>query len=446
MKRTKVFLVALVFVVSIFLSFQSALAYNIAYMYGNTESDRLEIALNFLNGNFDSVTPIDADAETLPSLSELLTYNAIMVSPNHSWTYYAGRSAELGNLLADYVDAGGGLVMTTFSWQYPDQNGLHGRIIDGGYSPFTGGYSLYSFADLGSFTSHPIMEGVNEVSGFYRDAVVLSEDAQIIATWSDGFPFVAIDGGSGVVGVNLFPESYPSEISGDYAKLFVNALNWAAAHKKLKSKGTGAIIFVDGISIFQVLLDPLSIWPGNYSQYLVENISDGFRTLFKKKNEAVTPFIWANTMYDTGAVSRLSQLLENWTHATKITHGPLIVVSHSWGTVLAYLAISSNANIHVDKLITMGSPLQANPLVSMYSDEWLEAFGFASLPRPSNVDKWHNYWAKCDPISARISVADRNYQISTNYRDAGGIYPTCHGAYYEDAAIWTNVLLDAYKK
>lgn len=210
-------------------------------------------------------------------------------------------------------------------------------------------------------------------------------------------------------------------------------------------KKSGTVIFIDGIQIFQVLFDPLSIWPGKYSQYLVENIGDKYE-LFNKRNESIIPFIWANTMNDTEAVSRLSKLLESWTSVARITHGPLIVVSHSWGTLLAYLAITGNANIHVDKFITSGSPLNANALVSMYSNEWLEAFGLSSLPRPSNVDKWHNYWAKCDPISASIPIVDKNYKINTSYRDAWGIYPTCHGAYFEDDAVWSNILKDACKK
>ncbi len=210
------------------------------------------------------------------------------------------------------------------------------------------------------------------------------------------------------------------------------------------SKKTGVVVFIDGIQIIQVLFDPLSLWPGNYSQYLVGAIDDNSRELFEKKAMAITPFLWANTIYDTGAVMRLSQFLESWTNATNATGGPLVIVSHSWGTVFAYLAISTNSHIFVDKLITMGSPLEANSAVSMYSNQWLDAFGLLSFPQPSNVGKWHNYWAKCDPISARIHVANKNYQIHTNYYDLGSAYQTCHAAYFEDDALWTDILSDAY--
>lgn len=444
MKRTKVFLVAFVLMALVFFSFQGvALAFNVAYIYGNTESDRLEIALNFLNGNFDSITPIDGDAATLPTLSELRAYDAIMVSPNHSWTY-AGRSTELGNLMADYVDAGGGLVMTTFSWQYPDINGLHGRIIDGGYSPFTGGYSLYSFADLGSFTSHPIMEGVNEVSGFYRDAAVPSEDAGIIAFWSDGTPFVAIDAGSGVVGINLFPESYSSEISGDYARLYINALNWAAAHKKqhLSLSGAGQMVFIDGIQVLSILN---ASYPNDYSHYLLDEINDHWTKIIQQKVGQLKGFAWSRTFEQEDIFANiLYAQLEKYSKENIQTGGKLVVVAHSWGTVLAYEACMRNPKIHIDKLITLGSPLNAqSDIVRETAGDDMAEYFIYSVTHPNNVVVWENYWAQCDPISGNIPAADRNIRIKTNYIDpeTGGL--TCHASYYLDYGVWQKILLDA---
>lgn len=234
---------------------------------------------------------------------------------------------------------------------------------------------------------------------------------------------------------------------------------FASAEKK-----AGAVIFVDGIQIVQILFPA---WPPNYSQYLVDSIYDtfgnsNFTTLFQKRKEAITPFVWANTTWDTaGGVGRLKKLLESWTVATKITGGPLIVVSHSWGTVLAYIAISTDENIHVDKLITLGSPLQSiDPLVRPYVGNWLLSFGLEAFPRPSNVKTWHNYWTTCDPISAPIGIADKkgNHRITTDIKDCSLVNPdlclipgeplnyTCHSAYFRDPVIWSEILLDATKK
>lgn len=225
-------------------------------------------------------------------------------------------------------------------------------------------------------------------------------------------------------------------------------------------KRAGAVIFIDGIQILQILFDPLSVWPWpDYSQYLVDYLDDSADAMFQKKSEAVVPFLWAGTTNDTDAISRLSQLLEHWTAAVNKTGGRLTVVSHSWGTVLSYIAISSNKNIHVDKLVTLGSPLGAGSLVKWYLNKWLDPFELASLPRPFNVDIWHNYWAKCDPISASIRIADKkgNFEIATNVMDCGffsdfvcllntPLNHTCHSAYFRDGAIWSDILRDVTKK
>ena len=240
---------------------------------------------------------------------------------------------------------------------------------------------------------------------------------------------------------------------------------FASAEKK-----AGAVVFIDGIQIVQILFP---VWPANYSQYLVNSINDtfgnnNFITLFQKRRETITPFIWANTTWDTiGGVNRLKQLLKSWTDVAKITGGPLIIVSHSWGTVLAYIAISTSTDedIHVDKLITLGSPLRSiDPIVQPYVGAWLVSFGLESFHRPSNVETWHNFWATCDPISASISMADKkgNHKVRTDIGDCGFIFDddfcnnpspieaitdsTCHSAYFRDPVVWAEILLDATKK
>jgi hypothetical protein len=446
MKRTKVFLVALAFLAFIFFSLQgAALAYNVAYVYGNTETERLNIALNFLNGNFDSVTPIDGDASTLPTLSELLAYDAVMISPNHCWTY-AGRSNDLGNLLADYVDAGGGLVMTTFSWQYPDCNGLHGRLMDEGYSPFNGGYSLYSFATLTSSSIHPIMEGVNAVSGYYRDAVKLSEDAQVIATWSDGFPFVAIDNGSGVVGISLFPESYPSEIDGDYARLFINALNWAAEHKKQPNKpkhGMGWVVTIDGMDPWSSIL-PGWADPTTYLNDAIDTTSPKkkWRQVITEKVGPIIPYIWTRNTADTAiAVHKLYEYIKY----LNSTNRPVVIISHSWGTVLICIALIVHDDIHVDKLITLGSPLESStPGVESVTDWWLWLADISSVSKPSNLGVWHNYYTGCDIIAASIpALSSKDNYVNKK------LYPSligCHQSYYKDENKWDKILQDVISK
>jgi hypothetical protein len=92
-----------------------------------------------------------------PSLSELQSYDAVITWANYAYL----DKVAMGNVLADYVDGGGGVVMGNFVWYSPTFD-LAGRIQDPGYSPFEqAGASLYLTACLGSNDpSHPIMSGV----------------------------------------------------------------------------------------------------------------------------------------------------------------------------------------------------------------------------------------------------------------------------------------------
>ena len=152
-----------------------------------------------------------------PTLEDLSDYNAVLV-----WSNYSFLSATaLGDVLADYVDSGGGVVLATFVWYGATSWDLEGRLVDDGYSPFVwAGSSLYSTANLGWYDStNPVMAGVTSISGYYRDYVSLATGATLIAQWDDGNLFVAEKGS--VVGVTLYP-GY--SWSGDVTRLFHNAL------------------------------------------------------------------------------------------------------------------------------------------------------------------------------------------------------------------------------
>lgn len=161
-----------------------------------------------------------------PSLSTLLDYDAVLVYSNYPFD----DASALGDVLADYADAGGGVVLATSVWYGPTWD-LEGRMMTD-YSPFAqnGTYpDLYANATMDWYdSSHPIMKGVSAVKGYYRDNVVLTADAVLLANWSDGHPFVATKGR--VVGMTLFPASYSGteqEWTGDVPTLVHNALLWS---------------------------------------------------------------------------------------------------------------------------------------------------------------------------------------------------------------------------
>lgn len=175
-------------------------------------------------GLFSSVTQLTG-AESAATLS---AYDAILLYSNSATGY-----PSFGDALADYKDAGGGLVAATFLYQTldPSFGQSYGRLQSDGYLPYNSFIGNYSSDTLGTYNAaHPIMSGplgISAIGGYYRDLVTLSADATLVASWADGYPLVAVDG-TGVVGVFLFPNDFYGYLSGDYMNLFGNALYYAA--------------------------------------------------------------------------------------------------------------------------------------------------------------------------------------------------------------------------
>ena len=186
-------------------------------------------------GHFDLVDIYDVESYLDLSLDDLKAYRSVLVFSDD----YFYDSVELGDLLADYVDEGGGVVLNTFAFNPSDELGIDGRIVTDGYLPFIQGdqtddYSLYMDMDL---PSHPILEGVSYFYGgssSYHEYVSLNTDATLVASWDDGTPLIAIkelDYGR-VVGLNFYPvssyerEDFYDEYS-DGPFILGNALAWA---------------------------------------------------------------------------------------------------------------------------------------------------------------------------------------------------------------------------
>jgi hypothetical protein len=169
----------------------------------------------------------------VPTLEQLREYDAVLV---YSDAYFNNDTA-LGNVLADYVDGGGGLVLATFAFYNQGGIGIQGRIRTGDYMPFTassqnqpGGLSL-----VADQPSHPLLEGVVSFSGgssYHNTPAVLSSGAEIVAHWNNGQPLVTFkersEGGT-VVGLNFYPPSSDANSSfwdarTDGAQLMANAL------------------------------------------------------------------------------------------------------------------------------------------------------------------------------------------------------------------------------
>ncbi len=201
-------------------------------------------------------------ASGTPTLAELQQYDVAIVWSNRQ---YLDRVA-LGDVLADYVDSGGYVIIQVFSWYGPTWN-LQGRIISEEYSPFVqdgdnGNY--YSTASLGLYdVSHPIMKGVNSMSDEYRDSVVLSTGAELVAEWDDGEEFIATK--DSVVGINSYPGDY-YQWTGDYPTILHNTILW---FNPVKIHSPQAITN-DSTPLLNATFNPASFNPAALAWYVLD--------------------------------------------------------------------------------------------------------------------------------------------------------------------------------
>ncbi len=151
-----------------------------------------------------------------PTLDQLLVYSAVLVETDNT----PQDPVLLGNVLADYVDNRGGVVLMHASMS--DPWGLLGRFR-------TGGYGLIGFyqgqragpGTLGDILdpTHPLMEGVNTfIGGGYSGRPNTSTIAQgtLVASWNDGTPLAVAGDAGGVPRADLgfFPVS--SDVRSDF--------------------------------------------------------------------------------------------------------------------------------------------------------------------------------------------------------------------------------------
>ena len=185
---------------------------------GNGEPIRSQL-LAF--GDIATVDTYDARSGT-PDLSYLQNYDVVLTWSNY---VYANPNG-IGDVLADYVDAGGKVInlmfsMGTHGWQ------MGGRFMSENYTAMNGTGILYSTSCLGTYDpTHPIMQGVTNVCDLYRLAgTYLTPDSTAVAYWQDGQIFVAAKDNRTVVSIAGYVGVY-RQWTGQMDLLVHNAIFW----------------------------------------------------------------------------------------------------------------------------------------------------------------------------------------------------------------------------
>lgn len=179
-----------------------------------------------------------------PSAEMLQAYDAIILFTDAWPDDVAGPDAydAIGDLLADYVDAGGGVVLCEFAIN-GIAAGIRGRIATPGYAPFSRGFAEVDFGeeedrlvvmDSIEFPLHPVFNGVavdslvlpgNHFLGYPE----LDETAILLAVDDHGTNAVAVNAAGNVIGLNMhfkhlvLPNDYTEAV-----KLTANSILYAA--------------------------------------------------------------------------------------------------------------------------------------------------------------------------------------------------------------------------
>ena len=174
----------------------------------------------------------------VPTLSQLQQYDAVLVYSDTSFN----NNVAIGNVLADYMDGGGGVVLATFAFWDTQGLSIQGRIKTAGYLPFTtanqsqpGGLTLVAVEPR-----HEILDGVTSLNGgassYHNSPITTAPGTTLVARWSNGQPLVGtkVPTAGRIVGLNFYPPS--SDVRGDFwvsstsgARLMANALIWAVS-------------------------------------------------------------------------------------------------------------------------------------------------------------------------------------------------------------------------
>ena len=212
-------------------------------------------SISYLTGFGHTVTDISNPISL--TLGDLAGYDVVVAASNSTFS----QATNIGNVLADFADAGGGVVLTEFTFQ--GIWALGGRIMTAGYSPFitdplSGGYDFSGVLGTVYDAGSPLLAGAAAATTYYQADVGLDSSAVLVADWDSGRHAVAYNslGSNSVVAVNLFPSQnhYPFGETG-YQRLMSNAVQFSltgGSGPRVPDSSPGVVALVSLAGLFIV--------------------------------------------------------------------------------------------------------------------------------------------------------------------------------------------------
>jgi hypothetical protein len=191
-------------------------------------------------GQFSRVETINAATST-PSLSQLKPFDGVLVYTGDNGPALADTTA-LGDVLAAYVDDGGGLVVAFGAVVYYPvlpQYALGGRYVSDQYYLIPRVTRAFGSQSAGAVldSTHPIMAGYTSFYGGSQSAWADTSQVfsgSVLLEWADGTPLVVAGDVGGVrrVDLNFYPPSSDSpdnrqwDPATDGGLLMAHSLKW----------------------------------------------------------------------------------------------------------------------------------------------------------------------------------------------------------------------------
>jgi uncharacterized repeat protein (TIGR01451 family) len=191
----------------------------------------------------------------VPTLADLRKYQAVLVFSDAGFN----SPTNIGNVLADYVDQGGGVVVATFAFAGGGASyAMQGRFVSGGYSAFTTGTVAFAsgLTLVKDLPAHPVLNNVASLNGgssSYHIAPLAINGSTLVAHWNNGVPLIAVKevAAGRSVGLNFYPPS--SDVLGgawlsstDGGRIMANALLWAGKRAPVILSGPSNYVAVVG--------------------------------------------------------------------------------------------------------------------------------------------------------------------------------------------------------
>lgn len=171
------------------------------------------------------------NSQGVPTLAQLQNYDVVLLWENGLFS----DAQATGNIVEQYVQAGGKLVIGTFYWQDRSDNPIYNRSGWGeleNIDPFittTGSEYNNDSLDSSSIVDHSLTNGLVSMNGVYHGGVTARPETTVVANWSDGVPLIGFRNDYCIVGISHFPShNQYIPVEGEFYKMWENALNFAA--------------------------------------------------------------------------------------------------------------------------------------------------------------------------------------------------------------------------